>query len=95
MVLLYYFFWIFDNISDERDRFKRENSWLGISLIKRLGILVGILFGLNVLGLLKEEMVLETSLQPVGEIKNEYRIVSSAIVEKYLLKALAIVIQPA
>ena len=64
-------------------------------MIKRLGILVGILFGLNVLGLLKEEMVLETSLQPVGEIKNEYRIVSSAIVEKYLLKALAIVIQPA
>ena len=95
MVLLYYFFWIFDNIPDERDRFKRESSWLGISLIKRLGILVGILFGLNVLGLLKEEMVLETSLQPVGEIKNEYRIVSSAIVEKYLLKALAIVIQPA
>ena len=95
MVLLYYFFWIFDNISDERDRFKRENSWLGISLIKRLGILVGILFSLKVLGLLKEEMVLETSLQPVGEIKNEYRIVSSAIVEKYLLKALAIVIQPA
>ena len=95
MLLLYYFFWIFDNISDERDRFKRESSWLGISLIKRLGILVGILFGLKVLGLLKEEMVLETSLQPVGEIKNEYRIVSSAIVEKYLLKALAIVIQPA
>ena len=56
---------------------------------------MGILFGLKVLGLLKEEMVLETSLQPVGEIKNECRIVSSAIVEKYLLKALAIVIQPA
>ena len=86
---------MFDNISDESDRFKRESSWLGISLFKRLGILVKILFGLKLLGLFIEEMVLETSLQLVGEIKNEERIVSSAIVEKYILKTFAIVIQPA
>ena len=86
---------MFDNISDESERFKRETSWLGISLFKRLRILVKILFGLKLLGLFIEEMVLETSLQLVGEIKNEERIVSSAIVEKYILKTLAIVIQPA
>ena len=54
-----------------------------------------ILFGLKLLGLFIEEMVLEISLQAVGKIKNEERIVSSAIVEKYILKTLAIVIQPA
>ena len=86
---------MFDNISDDSDRFKRESSWLGISLFKRLRILVKILFGLKLLGLFIEEMVLETSLQLVGEIKNEERIVFSAIVEKYILKTLAIVIQPA
>ena len=32
---------------------------------------MGMLFGLKLLGLFKEEIVLETSLQPVGEIKNE------------------------
>ena len=77
-------------------------------------MLVGILFGPTDLRLFREEMMLETSLQSVGEIKKESlfiggrkskncffgyliedfvrHLISSAIVEKYLLKALAIVI---
>ena len=100
---------MFGNIPDESDRLKRE-----ICLLKSLRMLVGILFGPTDLRLFREEMMLETSLQSVGETKNEslficgrkskncffgYLIedfvrylISSAIVEKYLLKALAIVI---
>ena len=92
---------MFGNIPDESDRLKRE-----IFLFKSLRMLVGILFGPTDLRLFRKEMMLETSLQSlfVGGRKSKncffgYLIedfvrylISSAIVEKYLLKALAIVI---
>ena len=106
---------MFGSIPDESDRLKREATWLDTSLFKNLNILVRILFRLTALWLFREEMMLETSLQSVGEIKHEseenhYLLVgrsrktvviflnliedriSSTIVEKCLLKALAIAI---
>ena len=62
---------MFGNIRDESDKLKREGIWLDMSLFKSLRILLGILFGPTVLWLFKEVMMLDTSLQSVGEIKNE------------------------
>ena len=59
------------NIRDESDKLKKEAIWLDISLLKSLRILLEILFGPTVFWLFREEMMLETSLQSVGEIKSE------------------------
>ena len=53
---------------DERHWLKREASWLYISLFESLRTLAGILFGLTVLWF-REEIMLETSLQSVGEVQ--------------------------
>ena len=62
---------MFGSIPDESDRLKREATWLDTSLFKNLSVLVGILFRPTVLWLFREEIMLETSLQSVGEIKHE------------------------
>ena len=59
---------VFGNIPGKSDRLKREASWLDISFLKSLRLLVGILFGLTVLWLFWEEMMLEISLQAVSEV---------------------------
>lgn len=58
---------MFGNILDEGEGLKRETNWLDKSLFKSLIILVGILFGPTVLQLFREDMILETSSQSVGE----------------------------
>ena len=51
-------------ILDKSDRLNRKASWLEIYLMK-------ILFGPTVLWLFSEEIMWETSLQSVGDIKYE------------------------
>ena len=52
-------------------RKKREASLLGISLFKSLRMLVGMLFGCTALLVLREGIMLEISLQSIGEIKRK------------------------
>ena len=80
---------------DKRDRLKREASRLDMYLFKSLRILVGKLFGPTVLWLFREEIMLESPLETVGEVKSETLFVGGRKFRKVLLRALATVIESA